>query len=100
MNESALLQTEQKADPQANQRHIAMDMYIAGRKPTAICRELGRSRTWFYQTLRRYQESGRAGLASRSRAPHRVANRTADALEKAVVRVRETITGGSEPELR
>lgn len=100
MNESALLQTEQNADPQAAKRHLAIDMYIAGRKPTAICRELGRSRTWFYQTLRRYQESGRAGLASRSRAPHRVANRTAEALEKAVVRVRETITGGSDPELR
>lgn len=100
MNESALLQTEQNADPQADKRHMAIDMYIAGTSPTSICRKLGRSRTWFYQTLRRYQGSGRAGLASRSRAPHCVANRTSDDLEKAVVRVRETITGGSDPELR
>lgn len=100
MNESGPLQTEQNVDPQATKRHQAIDLYIAGHKPTAICRELGRSRTWFYQTLRRYQEGGRAGLESRSRAPQRVANRTPEAVEQAVVRVRETITGGKDPELR
>lgn len=100
MNEDVPLQAEQNPEPQAAKRHTAIDMYIAGTNPTCICRELGRSRAWFYKTLRRYQDSGRAGLDSRSRAPRHVANRTPEALEEAVVRVRETISGGTDPDLR
>ena len=87
-------------DPEETVRQQAIDLYIAGRKPSQICREVGRSRAWFYKTLDRYRHSGRAGLASRSRAPKRVHNRTAEDIEAAVVRVRQTILSGQEADLR
>ena len=77
------------------QRNEAINLHIAGEKPTDICRQLGRSRTWFYTTLRRYQLGGHAALASRHQAPHRVHNRTPLAVEQAIVRIRETIMAGT-----
>ncbi len=87
-------------DAQEAVRQRAIDLFIAGKKPSQICWEVGRSRAWFYQTLERYRNGGRAGLASRSRAPKRVSNRTAEAIEAAVVRVRQTILSGEEADLR
>lgn len=87
-------------DPGARVREAAIDLYIQGHKPTVICRQLNRSRTWFYNTLTRYQQGGRAALQTKPSAPHRVHNRTPDDIETAVVRVRETITAGTDPDLR
>lgn len=81
-------------------RDKAINKYITGDRPTDICRELGRSRTWFYKTLQRYEQQGRSGLQSQSRAPHRVANRTDEKTEQAIVRIRQTIMSGQEPTLR
>lgn len=99
MNEQAPLQTE-PTDPQEEKRNAAIDMYIGGKRPTEICRELERSRTWFYETLRRYESRGREGLKSRSRAPHHIHNRTAEDIEAAVVRVRKLLTSGEDPQLK
>jgi hypothetical protein len=90
----------QPDDPGAVVREQAIDLFISGRSPTAICRQLKRSRPWFYQTLARYRRGGRAGLRSRSRAPKRVHNRTAEDVEAAIVRLRCTITTGTDAELR
>ena len=87
-------------DPEEQLRHEAIDLYIAGLRPTEISRQLERSRAWFYNTLQRYQLGGRQALASRSRAPHTVHNRTPLQVEQAIVRVRETIMAGDDPELR
>jgi transposase InsO family protein len=81
-------------------RNEAIDLYLQGLKVTDICRALGRSRGWFYQTLRRYQQGGRAGLRSKSRAPHMVHNRTNKDVEATIIRIRKTITDGQDPELR
>lgn len=99
MNEQAPLQTE-PTDPQEEKRNAAIDMYIGGKRPTEICRELERSRTWFYETLRRYESRGREGLKSCSRAPHHIHNRTAEDIEAAVVRVRKLLTSGEDPQLK
>lgn len=97
MNEQALAQP---SDPAAALRETAIDLYICGHKPTHICRQLNRSRTWFYNTLDRYRQGGREGLRSRSRAPHHVHNRTPPDVEAAVVRLRKLILSGEDPELR
>jgi len=81
-------------------REAAIDRFIRGEKPAAICRAVRRSPAWFYRILARYRQGGRAALASRSRAPHRVHNRTAAATTAAIVRLRQTITGGQDAELR
>lgn len=92
--------SQSNLDSAEQRRHKAINLYIAGERPTDICRQLGRSRTWFYETLKRYQQGGRAALASRSRAPHTVHNRTPVEVEDAIVRARETIIAGDDPELR
>jgi transposase InsO family protein len=97
-SKQAPLQSNHEAQEAVRQR--AIDLFIAGKKPGQICREVGRSRAWFYQTLARYRKDGRAGLASHSRAPKRVHNRTAADVEAAVVRVRQTILSGATAELR
>lgn len=97
-NNQAPLQSNH--DQEEAQRQRAIDLFIAGQKPSQICRQLGRSRAWFYKTLERYRQGGRAALASRSRAPKRVHNRTDEAVEAAVVRVRQTILSGEVADLR
>jgi hypothetical protein len=98
MTERVPLQSNPDLEEQL--RHEAIDLYITGLKPMEIHRRLGRSRTWFYNTLKRYQVGGRPALASRSRAPHTVHNRTSVEVEQAIVRVRKTIMAGDDPELR
>ncbi|MBN1220492.1 MAG: helix-turn-helix domain-containing protein [Anaerolineae bacterium] len=97
MNE---LLNEKGQDEGAVVRNEAIDLYLQGLKVTDICRALSRSRGWFYQTLKRYQQEGRAGLGNKSRAPHMVYNRTNTEVEAAIVRIRQTITDGQDPELR
>jgi hypothetical protein len=87
-------------DPEARLREQAIDLYIGGCRPTTICRRLNRSRTWFYNTLDRYRQGGRLALASRSRAPQHVHNRTPVETEAAIVRLRKAIVSGEDPELR
>lgn len=81
-------------------RNRAIDLFIAGYGVTAISNELGRSRKWVYKTVARYQERGREGLKSRSRAPKRVHNRTAVEVEAAIVRLRRLIMSGKDSEWR
>jgi transposase len=89
-----------RPDPAEILRHEAIDRYIRGEKPSRICKALGRSRRWFYNILKRYRQAGRDGLRTQSRAPHQVHNRTPAEVEAAIVRVRQTITSGQDPELR
>lgn len=81
-------------------RNEAIDRYLQGQSIGQICRELGRSRSWLLQVRRRYQQYGRSGLQEQSRAPHRVPNKTDATIEAAIVRIRQTISTGQEPELR
>lgn len=88
------------SDSDSELREKAIDLYILGERPSAVARQLGRSRTWFYQVLERYKTGGRPALASRSRAPKRVHNRTPEEVEDAVERIRKAITSGEDPLLR
>lgn len=56
-----------------------------------FCREHGISRDRFYAIRRRYDTEGDAGLQPRSRAPHRVSNRTAAGVEDLVVSKRKEL---------
>lgn len=59
-------------------------------KPLAdVCREFEISRPTGYVWLKRYQESGIAGIAERSRRPHHSPKRTVEKLEQRVVEVRK-----------
>jgi transposase InsO family protein len=60
-----------------------------GTNKRELCRRFGISRSKGYKWLGRYASQGRAGLADRSRRPHRSPLRTAPAVEAEVLRIRE-----------
>jgi transposase InsO family protein len=64
-----------------------------GANKKELCRRFGISREKGYKWLRRHAAEGRAGLADRSRRPHRSPARTAAAVEKEVLRIREASNG-------
>ena len=55
----------------------------------AVCREFEISRPTGYLWLKRYEESGIAGIAERSRRPHHSPKRTVENLEQRVVEARK-----------
>src|SRR5271157_3909956 len=55
----------------------------------ALCERFGISRETGYVWLRRYRQSGVAGLVELNRAPHRHPNQTAVGLEQAVLELRQ-----------
>jgi transposase InsO family protein len=59
-----------------------------GANKCEVCRRFGITRSKGYKWLGRYASEGRAGLADRSRRPHRSPMRTAQAVETEVLRVR------------
>ena len=59
-----------------------------------LCQRFGISRNTGYKLLKRYRAEGQAGLQDRSRRPHRSPTRTAAALEKRVVQLRQQMHWG------
>lgn len=60
----------------------------AGVSVTGLCAELGISRQTYYRLRRRYEAEGPAGLAPRSRRPHRSPGAVSPALELEIIRLR------------
>jgi putative transposase len=50
-------------------RKQAVQRYIAGESPKAICTSLDRSKKWFFKWLNRYQSGAEDWYQERSRAP-------------------------------
>lgn len=73
-------------------RRAIVEASLDGLNVSAFCREHGISRDRFYVLRRRFEAEGDAGLEPRSRAPGRVANRTAASVEDAIVEVRKRLT--------
>ena len=61
---------------------------LAGESPRAIARDLGRTRQWVAKWAGRYDPHDPGWAEGRSRAPRRVANRTAAGVEAQVLEVR------------
>jgi putative transposase len=69
-------------------RREAVRRRLAGESPRAIARDLGRTRQWVAKWAARYDPHDPAWVEGRSRAPRRVANRTAPDIEARVLEVR------------
>jgi putative transposase len=69
-------------------RREAVRRRLAGESPRAIARDLGRTRQWVAKWAARYDPHDPAWVEGRSRAPKRVANRTAPDIEARVLEVR------------
>jgi putative transposase len=64
---------------------------LAGESPELIARDLGRTRQWVAKWAARYHPHDPAWAEGRSRAPKRVANRTAAGVEAQVLEVRKRL---------
>ncbi len=73
------------------QRTSAIHLLRAGHKVQAVAQQLGRSERWVRKWWQRYQQAGWAGLAVRSRAPHRVHNRLSDAQRQQIIIARSAV---------
>lgn len=65
------------------------------RQVARTCRYFGISRTAFYRWKRRYEEHGEAGLADRSRAPHRFPSETPPAVVSKILYLRQNYHFGA-----
>jgi putative transposase len=72
-------------------RREAARRRLAGESPGAIARDLGRTRQWVAKWAARYDPDDPAWARGQSRAPRRVANRTADDVAARVLGVRERL---------
>ena len=63
--------------------------YLEGEETmSGLCRAYGISRQWGYELVRRYQAEGPAGLAPRSRAPHRPGQGMPARVAEAIIELR------------
>jgi transposase InsO family protein len=73
-------------------RRLIVEVDAEDLNVSRFCAEHGISTWFFYDLRRRYAAGGVPAIEPRSRAPHRVANRTASEVEDAVVMVRKELT--------
>lgn len=71
-------------------RKEAIRRVNAGESVSAVCRDLHRSRTWYYKWHRRWEEAGAAGLQDR-RPGHPPPEKTPASVRKLVSAIRERL---------
>jgi putative transposase len=75
-------------DDVKQQRILAVQRFLNGESPQAICTSLGRSTVWLYKWVKRHAEDGCSWSDSRSTRPLTAASRTAAEVEEIVKMVR------------
>lgn len=81
-------------------REEAINRRLSGQRPCTIYRALGRAKSWFDKWWARYRQEGRKGLKDQSRAPHFCPHKLSQAVEDTIVRIRQVLRQGSDPELK
>ncbi len=73
-------------------RQEAVRLYLQGMKPSRVCKELHRSRPWFYKWLRRYETAHNdLWFEELSRRPHTIQTKTVPEMEQLVVNIRRRL---------
>lgn len=73
------------------ERRGAIERYLAGESPSAICASLGHARKWFYTWLTRYDADDPHWCGNRPRRPASSPARTPPAIEAAVLATRRSL---------
>jgi transposase InsO family protein len=74
--------------------HYLVEAHLReGRSVASLARDHGLHRSWIYKLLARYRAEGEAGLAPRSKRPHRPASVVTDTLEERILEVRKELSG-------
>lgn len=76
------------SDAIRRQRIVAVKRFLTGERPESICASLGRSKSWLYKWVERYQIDNFNWSQSASRRPHKATNRTAEEIEEVVKLIR------------
>jgi transposase-like protein len=75
-------------------RQDAIERYLAGNPIETICREMGCSKSWLYKWKNRYEASKPTWFQERSRRPRSIPTQTPEALERAIIRLRDSLSPG------
>ena len=75
-------------------RQEAIERYLAGDPIEAICREMGCSKSWLYKWKNRYEASKPTWFHERSRRPRITPTQTPEALERAIICIRDSVSPG------
>jgi transposase-like protein len=75
-------------------RQDAIERYLVGDPIEAICREMGCSKSWLYKWKKRYEASQPTWFQERSRRPRTTPTQTPEALERAIVHLRDSVSPG------
>jgi transposase len=70
---------------------IVTSVLVEGRTKSEVARDYGVSRRWVITLVQRFLAEGDAGLAARSRRPHRSPSRTDTVLEDEIVEIRKSL---------
>jgi len=68
----------------------AVQLYVSGKKVSSICRDLNKSRKWFYKWKKSYDSGNKKWFKDRSKAP-RFPTRIDENLEKLVIKIRKEL---------
>ncbi len=79
-----------------SQREALIHLLRSGKTPREAAGELGKSIPWSYKWRARYQREGWAGLQERSRAPHRVVQRTPAHVRNAILGIRSELEANAQ----
>lgn len=71
--------------------YLVTAVLVEGRSAREVAAAHGVSKSWVYELLARYRQDGQAGLAPRSRRPHRSPTRVWDRFEEEIVRLRKEL---------
>ena len=73
-------------------RQDAIERYLAGAPIETICQEMGCSKSWLYKWKNRYEASKPTWFQERSRRPRSTPTQTPEALERAIVHLRDSVS--------
>jgi transposase len=73
-------------------RQDAIERYLAGDPIETICREMGCSKSWLYKWKNRYEASTPTWCQERSRRPRSIPTHTPEALARAIVCIRDSLS--------
>jgi len=81
-----------------SRRQLAVKRYLDGDPIEQICREMGCSKSWLYKWKNRYQAAEPTWSQERSRRPKTTPAKTSEAIEAALIALRQTLApDGSAP---
>ena len=73
-------------------RQLAVARYLDGDPIEVICQEMGCAKSWLYKWKKRYQAANSTWSQERSRRPKTTPRKTPEAIEVALIALRQTVS--------